>query len=84
MRHTRYLGSFAPLAALGAGGLAGYYLARVQDRARERVVSPRSSLEGRGKVVQGVSTTSPDDGTFTVRTTGPSSESTWKCPQTRV
>jgi len=73
MRNTRYFSSFAPLAALGAGGLAGYYLA----------VRPR--ILGKNSVsAQGVRTTSAEEGTSTVRTTGPSSVSTWKCPHTSV
>jgi hypothetical protein len=68
MRNARYFNSFAPLAALGAGGLAGYCLIvrpwslwsepRAQDRARGRVPSPRPSPRGRGGVGQGVSTPS--------------------------
>ncbi len=57
MRHTRSF-NFAPLAALGAGSLAGYYLVvrpwaqwsetRTRDRARGHVPSPRPSPRGRG------------------------------------
>jgi hypothetical protein len=80
MRHTRYFNSLAPLAALGAGSLAGYYLV-VRPWNQWNETQPRR----RGGVgAQGVSTTSAEDGTSTVRTTGPSSESTWKWPHTRV
>ncbi len=87
MRNARHFSSFAPLAALGAGGLAGFYLIVrpwSEPQPRGRVPSPRPSPRGRGGVGQGVSTTSDEDGTSTVRTTGPSSESTWKCPHTSV
>ena len=69
MRNTRYFSSFAPLAALGAGGLAGYYLA----------VRPR--ILGKNSVsAQGVRTTSAEEGTSTVRTTW----TRRKCPHTSV
>jgi len=68
MRNARNFSSFAPLAALGAGGLAGYYLIvrpwnlwsepRAQDMARGRVPSPRPSPRGRGVAGQGVGTPS--------------------------